>query len=116
MRVALDLLTNVLFMEIDFDEACFRDFENIPELGAIVKANGFQLFLNYLKGMGFDIGITASAIIPVEIGDIGKTLEAGKLLLEAGVNANLIMYPAVSKKNPRIKLHIMATNTKAHLD
>jgi len=76
--------------------------------------------IDYIKtgllGLGFNIGTTASAIIPVKIGDIGKTLEAGKLLLEAGVYANPIMYPAVSKKNARIRLNIMATHTKDHLD
>lgn len=76
--------------------------------------------ITYLKDrlvkMGFDIGTTASAIIPVKIGDIAKTLEAGKLLLEAGVYANPIMYPAVSKKNARVRLNIMATHTKGHLD
>lgn len=76
--------------------------------------------INYLKngllGMNMDIGTTASAIIPVKIGDLGKTLEAGKLLLDAGVYANPIMYPAVSKKNARVRLNIMATHTKEHLD
>ncbi len=76
--------------------------------------------INYLKngllGMNMDIGTTASAIIPVKIGDIAKTLEAGKLLLDAGVYANPIMYPAVSKKNARVRLNIMATHTKEHLD
>lgn len=76
--------------------------------------------VNYLKNgllnLGLDIGNTASAIIPVKIGDIGKTLEAGKLLLDAGVYANPIMYPAVSKKNARIRLNIMATHTREHLD
>ncbi|RZL98595.1 MAG: aminotransferase class I/II-fold pyridoxal phosphate-dependent enzyme, partial [Pedobacter sp.] len=76
--------------------------------------------INYLKdgllAMGFDIGATASAIIPVKIGEIAKTLEAGRLLLAAGVYANPIMYPAVSKKNARVRLNIMATHTTAHLD
>lgn len=71
---------------------------------------------NGLTEMGFNIGTTASAIIPVKIGDIGRTLEVGKLLLEAGVYANPIMYPAVSKKNARVRLNIMATHTKEHLD
>lgn len=71
---------------------------------------------NGLLGMGLDIGTTASAIIPVKIGDIAKTLEAGRLLLEAGVYANPIMYPAVSKKNARVRLNVMATHTREHLD
>lgn len=69
-----------------------------------------------LVGMGYEVGTTASAIIPVKIGEIAKTLEAGKLLLEAGVYANPIMYPAVSKKNARVRLNVMATHTRAHLD
>jgi glycine C-acetyltransferase len=76
--------------------------------------------INYLKsgltGLGLDIGNTASAVIPVKIGDIPKTLEAGRLLLKVGIYTNPIMYPAVSKKNARIRMNIMATHTFAHLD
>jgi len=76
--------------------------------------------INYLKngltGLGLDIGTTASAVIPVKIGDIPKTLEAGRLLLKAGIYTNPIMYPAVSKKNARIRMNIMATHTRVHLD
>jgi glycine C-acetyltransferase len=76
--------------------------------------------INYLKGglveVGFDVGTTASAVIPVKVGDIHKTLEAGRLLLKAGVYTNPIMYPAVSEKNARIRMNVMATHTKEHLD
>lgn len=76
--------------------------------------------IHYLKAglisMGLDIGTTASAIIPVKIGDQVKTGEAGRLLLEAGVYANPIIYPAVSRKNARVRLSIMATHTREHLD
>jgi glycine C-acetyltransferase len=76
--------------------------------------------ITYLKtgliGLGYDIGNTASAVIPVKVGAIGKTLEAGRLLLEAGVYTNPIMYPAVSKKDARIRMNVMATHTKRHLD
>lgn len=56
----------------------------------------------YRKGLidlGLDIGTTESAIIPVKIGDLPKTLEAGKLLLECGIYTNPIMYPAVPLKD-----------------
>ncbi|WP_183573822.1 aminotransferase class I/II-fold pyridoxal phosphate-dependent enzyme [Mucilaginibacter sp. X5P1] len=76
--------------------------------------------INYLKSglieRGFDVGNTVSAVIPVKVGDIPKTLEAGRLLLKAGIYTNPIMYPAVSKKNARIRLNVMATHTKEHLD
>lgn len=76
--------------------------------------------IRYLKtgltDLGFDIGTTDSAIIPVKIGDPVKTGEAGRLLLEAGIYANPIIYPAVSKKNARIRLSLMATHTREQLD
>lgn len=71
--------------------------------------------INFLKSSlisaGFDVGTSASAVIPVKIGDIPKTLEAGRLLLKAGIYTNPIMYPAVSKKNARIRMNVMATHT-----
>jgi len=76
--------------------------------------------IDYLKngliGLGMDVGTTASAVIPVKVGDIPKTLEAGRLLLRSGVYTNPIMYPAVSKKNARIRMNVMATHTFEHLD
>ena len=76
--------------------------------------------INYLKkgliSIGLDVGTTASAVIPVKVGDIPKTLEAGRLLLRSGVYTNPIMYPAVSKKNARIRMNVMATHTFEHLD
>jgi len=76
--------------------------------------------IEYLKSglikLGFDVGTTSSAVIPVKVGDIMKTLESGRLLLKLGVYTNPIMYPAVSKKNARIRMNVMATHTKVHLD
>lgn len=73
----------------------------------------------YKKGLldiGLEIGNTESAIIPVKIGDVSKNSMAGKLLLENGIYTNPIMYPAVSLKDARIRMSIMATHTKEHLD
>lgn len=81
-----------------------------------------QLWKNieyYRKGLleiGLDIGTTESAIIPVKIGDVYKNSQTGKILLENGVYTNPIMYPAVSLKDSRIRMSLMATHTKEHLD
>lgn len=73
----------------------------------------------YKKGLldiGLEIGATDSAIIPVKIGDVYVNSQVGKLLLENGVYTNPIMYPAVSLKDSRIRMSLMATHTKEHLD
>jgi glycine C-acetyltransferase len=69
-----------------------------------------------LKGMGFDIGTTASAIVPVKVRDAAITGEVSRMLLHAGVYANPIIYPAVSKKDSRIRMSLMATHTRPDLD
>lgn len=69
-----------------------------------------------LREIGLEIGATESAIIPVKIGDVYKNSLAGKLLLENGIYTNPIMYPAVSLKDSRIRMSLMATHTKEHLD
>ena len=69
-----------------------------------------------LQDIGLDVGTTESAIIPVKIGNIQKNCEAGKLLLENGIYTNPIMYPAVSMKDSRIRMSLMATHTKEQLD
>ncbi|MEO8795921.1 MAG: aminotransferase class I/II-fold pyridoxal phosphate-dependent enzyme, partial [Daejeonella sp.] len=76
--------------------------------------------INYLKSglisLGLNIGTTESAIIPVKIGNASLTAEASGLLLKAGIYANPIIYPAVSKKNARIRMSVMATHTREQLD
>lgn len=73
-------------------------------------------FTSALRGMGFDIGTTASAIIPVKIRDAALTGEVSRLLLRAGIYANPIIYPAVSKKDSRVRMSLMATHTRPQLD
>jgi glycine C-acetyltransferase len=76
--------------------------------------------INYLKSgldeMGFDTGHTQSAIIPVMTGKPDLNAEACRLLIEAGVYANQIGYPAVARKNARIRMSLMATHTREQLD
>lgn len=73
----------------------------------------------YKKGLldlKLDIGTTNSPIIPIKIGDQRKTGDAARLLLKAGVYANAIVYPGVSRKDARIRTSLMATHTREHLD
>ncbi|EHQ30930.1 aminotransferase class I/II-fold pyridoxal phosphate-dependent enzyme [Mucilaginibacter paludis] len=73
----------------------------------------------YKKGlldMKLDIGSTASPIIPIKVGDAHKTGDVARLLLQAGVYTNAIVYPGVSRKDARIRTSLMATHTREHLD
>jgi glycine C-acetyltransferase len=76
--------------------------------------------INYLKaglnGLGLDTGNTKSAIIPVMTGDPNRNAEACRLLMEAGIYANQIGYPAVPRKNARIRMSLMATHERQDLD
>ncbi|WP_207531824.1 aminotransferase class I/II-fold pyridoxal phosphate-dependent enzyme [Desertivirga arenae] len=76
--------------------------------------------IDYLKkgllDLGFNIGNTQSAIIPVKIGDPVLNAESARILLNAGIYVNPIMYPAVSRKDARIRLSVMATHTTEQLD
>lgn len=78
--------------------------------------NNINYFKQGLQDIGLTIGATESAIIPVKIGDMYKNSETAKLLLENGIYTNPIMYPAVSLKDSRIRMSLMATHTKEQLD
>lgn len=69
-----------------------------------------------LLSLGLNIGPTESAIIPVKIGPNRQNAEICKLLLDAGIYTNQINYPAVSRKDSRIRMSVMATHTTEMLD
>lgn len=69
-----------------------------------------------LLSLGLRTTATESAIIPVLVGDINRNAEICRMLLEAGVYANQINYPAVSRKDARIRMSVMATHERAQLD
>ena len=86
-----------------------------PEWRAKLLEN-VAYFKKGLLDLKLDVGITESPIIPIKIGDAHKTGNAARLLLKAGVYANAIVYPRVSRKDARIRTSLMATHTKEHLD
>lgn len=69
-----------------------------------------------LQKLGFDIGNSTTAIFPIIIGDDYKVKEACRMMHERGIYTNLVLYPAVPKKLSRLRLSLMATHTKEHLD
>lgn len=79
-------------------------------------ADNVAYFRDGLLTLGVDIGTTASPIIPIKIGDPHRTATVARLLLQAGIYANCIVYPGVAKKDARIRTSLMATHTRSHLN
>ncbi len=73
-------------------------------------------FRKNLLNLGFNIGNSETAIFPIIIGDDYKVKEACKMLHEYGIYSNLVLYPAVPRNLSRLRLSLMASHTKEHLD
>ncbi|WP_214070095.1 aminotransferase class I/II-fold pyridoxal phosphate-dependent enzyme [Mucilaginibacter sp. dw_454] len=69
-----------------------------------------------LQALGLNTGNTESAIIPVITGKPDLNAEVSKLLMDAGIYANRIGYPAVAGNRSQIRMAVMATHTREHLD
>ncbi len=82
-----------------------------------VKLNeNIQYFKNGLDVLKVDYGKTKSAIFPIMIRDEEKTKTIGRLLFQNGIYANPILYPAVSRKQTRIRMSILAIHNYQMLD
>lgn len=69
-----------------------------------------------LRGMGFNIGASESAIVPIIIGDNERTLTMWKLLFDAGVFVNPVLAPAVPAGLQLLRTSYMSTHTDAQID
>ncbi len=95
--------------------ASFELLETEPEWRERLHEN-VRFFLDGLHSLGFDTGATSTPVIPVMIRDTQKTLLMNKLLLEMGVYASPVVHPAVPPRKERLRLGLMATHTREHLE
>lgn len=63
------------------------------------------------QSIGFDTGVSETPVIPLFIRDYIKALQMTKMLLEEGIFANPVVYPAVPKEDSLIRFSLMATHT-----
>lgn len=89
--------------------------EDEPELRQKLWDN-INYFKTNLSAMGFDIGSSETAIFPIIIGDDLKVREMCKRLHELDIYVNPVMYPAVPKRLSRIRMSLMSSHTRDHLD
>ncbi len=86
-----------------------------PERVERLKENADYMRQGFRR-LGFDIGNTTTAVIPVIIGDKDRTLMAWKMLFEAGVFVNPVLSPGVQRGRELLRTSYMATHTREQLD
>lgn len=69
-----------------------------------------------LRAVGFEISPSGTQIIPLVVGEQERTMRFCHELLDRGVFAQGIRYPAVPRGTERIRLTITASHSKADLD
>ena len=72
--------------------------------------------LKALKQMGFDTGIAETPIIPLVIGEMGRTFMMWKALYDDGVFVNPVVPPATTSGRCLIRTSYMATHSDEMLD
>ncbi len=75
-----------------------------------------ERFIAGFKKIGIRSGNSESPIVPLIIGDPGKTLKAGAKLIEYGIYATAIRPPTVAEGTARIRMTLMATHSPDDID
>lgn len=89
--------------------------EEEPQLREQLWSN-INYFRENLLNLGFNLGNAQTAIFPIIIGDDLKVKEICRRLHEMDIYVNPVLYPAVPKRLARVRMSIMATHTREHLD
>jgi len=72
--------------------------------------------LQRFREEGFEIGDTASPIIPLYVRDINKTFIVTKMAYDAGVFINPVIPPACAPQDTLVRFALMATHTKEQVE
>jgi 8-amino-7-oxononanoate synthase len=93
----------------------FELLESEPEWHQKLWDN-VNFMLKSLKELGFDTGNSTTPVLPVMIRDTEKVLRMNRTLLNRGVYASPVVHPGVPLKMERLRLGVMATHTRQHLE
>lgn len=72
--------------------------------------------LKCFRDAGFEIGDTASPIIPLYVRDATKTFQVTRLAFDNGIFINPVIPPACAPEDTLVRFALMATHTKAQVD
>jgi 8-amino-7-oxononanoate synthase len=86
-----------------------------PERRQALRDN-CELLRAGLKSMGYSLANSRSQILPLMIGDAAQCMKLSDELLERGVFAQGIRPPTVPEGTSRLRITLMATHTRQHID
>lgn len=95
--------------------AALEVMQEEPERITRVNQIGERMRTEYRR-LGFNVGNSATPIVPIIIGDNMRTFMAWKMLFEAGVYTNPVIPPAVPPELSLLRTSYMATHTDEQLD
>ena len=93
----------------------FRILETDASLHAALWRN-ITYLREGLRSLGFDLGNTESAILPVIVREEERLKAFLRDLMSAGIFANFVGFPAVPRRRSRLRLGLMAQHTRDDLD
>jgi 7-keto-8-aminopelargonate synthetase-like enzyme len=75
-----------------------------------------ELFLKLARDCDFDTGSSSDTpVIPVIVGSSARAMRVSQLLMERGVNARPILYPAVRESGARVRFFLTAEHTEEQI-
>ncbi|OZC03297.1 aminotransferase class I/II-fold pyridoxal phosphate-dependent enzyme [Rubricoccus marinus] len=86
-----------------------------PERHAALRRNA-DLLREGVQAAGFDVGASASPIVPVVVGDDEAAYRLARDLWEHGVWATAVVFPAVARGAARLRLCATALHTPEDID
>jgi glycine C-acetyltransferase len=75
-----------------------------------------RFLLEGFTDLGFDVGHTATPIIPLIVGEDMKALFFWRRLFDEGLFTNCVLAPGVPEGTQRIRTSLMATHTRDDLE
>ena len=78
--------------------------------------NNCQLLRSGLESLRYSLGTNQSQILPLMIGDATRCMKLSEELLQRGVFAQGIRPPTVPAGTSRLRITLMATHTREHID
>jgi 8-amino-7-oxononanoate synthase len=89
--------------------------QNEPERRQALR-NNCELLQAGLKSLGYSLANSRSQILPLMIGDAIQCMKLSDELLQRGVFAQGIRPPTVPAGTSRLRITLMATHTREHID